>query len=129
LRVYVREHPRDADAWSNLGNALDVLGRNDEALDAFAHAVGVDPNNGLSQRNLALQYLKANDFDNAAAHAREGVHLTPNDADAHNLLGLALIGQQKVDDAIAEFRTSLRLRPANNDASGYLERTQKALSR
>ena len=35
----------------------------------------------------------------------------------------------KVDDAIAEFRTSLRLRPANNDASGYLERTLKALSR
>ena len=129
LRVYVREHPRDADAWSNLGNALDALGRNHEALDAFAHAVDVDPNNGLSQRNLALQYLQANDFDNAAAHAREGVRLTPDDADAHNLLGLALIGQQKVDDAIAEFRTSLRLRPANNDASGYLERTLKALSR
>jgi Flp pilus assembly protein TadD len=63
------------------------------------------------------------------AHAREGVRLTPNDADAHNLLGLALIGQQKVDDAIAEFRTSLRLRPINNDASGYLERTLKAISR
>jgi len=129
LRVYLREHPRDADAWSNLGNALDALGRSSEALDAFAHAVAVDPNNGLSQRNLALQYLQANDFDNAAAHAREGVRLTPDDADAHNLLGLALIGQQKVDDAIAEFRTSLRLRPANNDASGYLERTLKALSR
>ena len=129
LRVYVREHPRDADAWSNLGNALDALGRNNEALDAFVHAVDVDPNNGLSQRNLALQYLQANDFDNAVAHARAGVRLTPNDADAHNLLGLALIGQQKVDDAIAEFRTSLRLRPTNNDASGYLERTLKALSR
>jgi Flp pilus assembly protein TadD len=129
LRIYVRDHPRDADAWSNLGNALDALRRNNEALDAFAHAVDVDPNNGLSQRNLALQYLQANDFDNAVAHAREGVRLTPNDADAHNLLGLALIGQQKVDDAIAEFRTSLRLRPINNDASGYLERTLKAISR
>jgi tetratricopeptide (TPR) repeat protein len=112
-----------------IGNALDALGRNNEALDAFVHAVDVDPNNGLSQRNLALQYLQANDFDNAVAHARAGVRLTPNDADAHNLLGLALIGQQKVDDAIAEFRTSLRLRPTNNDASGYLERTLKALSR
>jgi protein O-mannosyl-transferase len=129
FRIYIREHPRDADAWSNLGNALDALGRGDEALDAFTHAVDVDPNNGLSQRNLALQYLKTNDFDNAVAHAREGVRLTPGDPDAHNLLGLALIGQQQIDEAVAEFRTSLQLRPANNDASGYLERTLKALGR
>ena len=129
FRLYLRDHPRDADAWSNLGNALDALGRSDEALDAFRRAVDVDPNNGLSQRNLALQYLQKNDFDNAVTHAREGVRLTPNDPDAHNLLGLALIGQQKGDEAIAEFNTSLRLRPTNNDASGYLERTMKALGR
>jgi Flp pilus assembly protein TadD len=91
--------------------------------------VDVNPNNGLSQRNLALQYLQKNDFDNAVAHAREGVRLTPGDPDAHNLLGLALIGQQKVDEAVAEFRTSLQLRPTNNDASGYLERTLKAIGR
>jgi Flp pilus assembly protein TadD len=129
LRIYVRQHPRDADAWSNLGNALDALGQTDEALDAFTRAVDVNPNNGLSQRNLALQYLQKNDFDNAVAHAREGVRLTPGDPDAHNLLGLALIGQQKVDEAVAEFRTSLQLRPTNNDASGYLERTLKAIGR
>ena len=128
-RIYLRDHPRDADAWSNLGNALDAIGRKDDALDAFTHAVDVDPNNGLSQRNLALQLLQKNDFDNAVAHAREGVRLTPNDPDAHNLLGLTLIGQQKVDEAIAEFRASLQLRPTNNDASGYLERTLKALGR
>ena len=129
LRIYLRDRPRDADAWSNLGNALDALGRKDEALDAFTRAVAVNPDNGFSQRNLALQYLQANDFDNAVTHAREGVRLTPGDPEAHNLLGLALIGQQKVDDAIAEFRTSLRLRPTNNDATGYLERTLKAIGR
>jgi len=129
LRIYVRDHPRDADAWSNLGNALDALGQADEALDAFTRAVDVNPNNGLSQRNLALQYLQKNEFNNAVAHAREGVRLTPGDPDAHNLLGLALIGQQKVDEAVAEFRTSLQLRPTNNDASGYLERTLKAIGR
>jgi Flp pilus assembly protein TadD len=129
LRTYVRDSPRDADAWSNLGNALAALGRNDEALDAFRRAVAVDPNNGLSQRNLALHYLQQNDFDNAVVHAREGVRLTPEDPAAHNLLGLALVGAQKIDDAIAEFRTSLRLQPANNDAAGYLERTLKAAGR
>ena len=129
LHIYLRDHPRDADAWSNLGNALDALGRKDEALDSFKRAVAVNPDNGLSQRNLALQYLQANDFDNAVTHAREGVRLTPGDPEAHNLLGLALIGQQKVNEAIDEFRASLRLRPTNNDAAGYLERTLKAIGR
>ena len=129
LRTYVRDYPRDADAWANLGNAFSTIGRNDEALQAFQRAVAIDPNNGLSQRNLALQFLQRNDFDNAVAHARDAARLTPNDPAAHNLLGLALIGQQKIDEAIAEFRASLALQPGNNDAAGYLERTLKATSR
>jgi len=129
LRTYVRDYPRDADAWANLGNAFSALGRNDEALQAFQRAIAIDPNNGLSQRNLALQFLQQNDFDNAVAHARDAARLTPNDPAAHNLLGLALIGQQKIDEAIAEFRASLALQPGNNDAAGYLERTLKATGR
>jgi len=129
LRLYVRDNPRDADAWSNLGNALSALGRNDEALQAFQRAVADDPGNGLSQRNLALQYLQQSDFPKAVAHAREAVRLTPSDFAAHNLLGLSLIGDQKVDEAIAEFRASLALQPENNDASGFLERTLKAARR
>jgi Flp pilus assembly protein TadD len=129
LRLYVRDHPRDADAWANLGNALSAIDRHDEALQAFRTAVDIDPNNGLSQRNLGLAYLEQNDFMHAVAHAREAVRLTPNDPAAHNLLGLALIGEQRMDEAIAEFRTSLVLQPADNDASGYLERTLKAAGR
>jgi Flp pilus assembly protein TadD len=127
LQRYVRDNPRDGDAWANLGNALSALGRHDEALRAFQRAVAINPDNGLSQRNLALQYFQQNDFDHAVVHAREAVRLTPNEAAAHNLLGLALIGQQKIDEAVAEFRASLALQPDNNDASGFLERTLKAI--
>jgi tetratricopeptide (TPR) repeat protein len=127
LQTYVRDNPRDADAWANLGNALAALARNDEALKAYQRAVEVDPNNGLAQRNLALHYLQQNDFVNAVAHAREAVRLTPNDPAAHNLLGLGLIGKQQIDDAIAEFRRSLAIQPEDNDASGYLERTLNAV--
>jgi protein O-mannosyl-transferase len=129
LRIYVRDNPRDADAWANLGNALSALGRNDEALRAFQQSVTIAPGNGLSQRNLALQYLQQNDFPNAVAHARESVRLTPGDPAAHSLLGLALIGEQNFDEGLAQFRASLALQPDNNDAAGYLERTLKALGR
>jgi Flp pilus assembly protein TadD len=129
LQRYVRDNPRNADAWANLGNALSALGRNPEALQAYQRAAAIDPANGLSQRNLALQYFQENDFDNAVAHAREAVRLTPNDFAAHNLLGLSLIGEQKIGEAIAEFRASLALQPDNNDASGFLERTLEAAGR
>src|SRR5205085_635765 len=72
LQIYVRDNPRDADAWANLGNALSALNRDNEALQAYQRAVDVDPNNGLSQRNLALEYLQQNDFSNAVAHAQIG---------------------------------------------------------
>jgi Flp pilus assembly protein TadD len=129
LRMYLRDNPRDADAWANLGNGLSALGRNEDALRAFEQSVAIAPNNGLSQRNLALQYLQQNDFPNAVAHAREAVRLTPADPAAHNLLGLALIGEQKIEEAIVEFRASLALEPNSNDAAGYLERTLKAIGR
>ena len=126
LQRYVRDYPRDADGWSNLGNALAAGGHGADATRAYQRAVDIDPDNGLSQRNLALQLFDANDFNGAVAHAREAVRLTPNDPDPHNLLGLALAGQGRLDDAIAEFRASLRIRPDNNDAAGYLERALKA---
>jgi len=129
LQQYTHDHPRDADALSNLGIALGALGRNDEATQAFERAVDVDPNNGLSQRNLALHLFQQDDFDGAVPHAREAVRLTPDDPAAHNLLGLALIGQQMIDEAISEFRVSLTLQPDNNDAAVYLQRTLKATGR
>src|SRR6185503_14640413 len=119
--AHLREAVKDLPEIRNLlGLELLALGRS---------AVAADPGNGLSQRNLALQYLQQSDFPKAVAHAREAVRLTPSDFAAHNLLGLSLIGEQKVDEAIAEFRASLALQPQNNDASGFLERTLKAAGR
>jgi Flp pilus assembly protein TadD len=129
LQQYVHDYPRDADGWSNLGSALAAAGKPAEATRAFQRAVDVDPDNGLSQRNLALHLLDQNDFTGAVTHAREAIRRTPSDPDAHNLLGLALAGDGQIDDAIAEFRTSLQLRPENNDASGYLDRALKAARR
>jgi len=121
--------PRDADVLSNLGIALAGAGKATEATAAFTRAVDVDPNNGLSQRNLALHLLEQSDFDGAVRHGREAVRLTPNDPPAHNLLGLALVGQQRLDEAMREFQASLALQPRDNDAAGYLERTRKAVGR
>lgn len=48
----------DTDAYNRLGKALAELGRNDEALDAYRHALARDATNRIAERNVArLQVL------------------------------------------------------------------------
>ena len=44
--------PNEVDAYNRLGKALTELGRYGEARDAYAHAVKLDPLNGIATKNL-----------------------------------------------------------------------------
>jgi tetratricopeptide (TPR) repeat protein len=44
--------PNEVDAYNRLGKALTELGRYAEARDAYAHAVKLDPLNGIASKNL-----------------------------------------------------------------------------
>jgi hypothetical protein len=44
--------PNEVDAYNRLGKALTELGRYAEAKDAYAHAVKLDPLNGIASKNL-----------------------------------------------------------------------------
>jgi hypothetical protein len=44
--------PNEVDAYNRLGKALTELGRYGEARDAYAHAVKLDPLNGIASKNL-----------------------------------------------------------------------------
>src|SRR5215208_4251895 len=44
--------PNEVDAYNRLGKALTELGRYAEARDAYAHAVKLDPLNGIAAKNL-----------------------------------------------------------------------------
>jgi Tetratricopeptide repeat len=44
--------PNEVDAYNRLGKALTELGRYSDARDAYAHAVKLDPLNGIATKNL-----------------------------------------------------------------------------
>jgi tetratricopeptide (TPR) repeat protein len=44
--------PNEVDAYNRLGKALTELGHYAEARDAYAHAVKIDPMNGIATKNL-----------------------------------------------------------------------------
>lgn len=54
--------PDDVDACNRLGKALTELGRFAEAKQAYARAVGIDPNNTIARRNLErLAHIKVDE--------------------------------------------------------------------
>ena len=54
LREAVQAQPTDAASFTHLGQCLQLLGRIDEALDAFEKAVRLNPNDGTAHYGLAF---------------------------------------------------------------------------
>jgi tetratricopeptide (TPR) repeat protein len=45
--------PSDSEAYNRLGKAYTELGKYAEAKDSYAHALQIDPGNGIAEKNLA----------------------------------------------------------------------------
>jgi tetratricopeptide (TPR) repeat protein len=76
----VRAHPRDADAWHQLGESLEVAGRLDEAVQAYDRAAHLPPRilgRGYLYRDLAAAREKAGDITGALAAARVSLRSWP----------------------------------------------------
>jgi tetratricopeptide (TPR) repeat protein len=58
--------PRPDRVWNNLGNVLALQGRADEALDAYQHALRVNPANVAAHYNLAQIYTQRFDYEQAS---------------------------------------------------------------
>jgi hypothetical protein len=51
-RQLVQVFPADTEAWNRLGKALGELGRYDEAREAYARTIEIDPVNQIARKNL-----------------------------------------------------------------------------
>jgi tetratricopeptide (TPR) repeat protein len=84
LNEIVRQDPKNAVAWFDLGYVLNALGRRDDAIAAYRHSVDANPNLfepnlylglalGAKQDQEAATYLRAATRLKPAAHAEEGL--------------------------------------------------------
>lgn len=65
-------HPRRADVWTLLGNALVDLDEPDAARNAYERAAAIDPDSPVAQLGLAILDERAGDAKAARAHWRRG---------------------------------------------------------
>ena len=69
-----------AEVWNDLGNLLELAGRDDEAREAYEKALALDPKLVSAHYNLGLLLRQAGEERPAMKHFREVVELAPRDA-------------------------------------------------
>jgi tetratricopeptide (TPR) repeat protein len=104
-----RIKPASAPAQYNLGTALLVQGKRDEARRAFEQAVAIDPAYANAHRSLGTVLYGQGRLDEASRSYRRAIALAPDDASAHHNLGVLLQVQGKLAEAVAEYREVVRI--------------------
>ncbi len=111
LTAAAQRDPSQAVYHAGLAEALQSLGRLNEAVEHYRTAVTLRPNYAEAHINLGNTLLAAQRPIEAVASYREAIRSKPESAIAHSCLGAALENQGQLDEAIACFRRALELRP------------------
>jgi tetratricopeptide (TPR) repeat protein len=111
FREAIRLSPGYAVAHGNLGNALYIQGKQDEALTACQQAIRLDPRQASFHYHLGNVLRAQRKFPEAATAFREAIRLEPHFADAHCHLGNSLRSQGKLTDALTAYQRALQLNP------------------
>jgi len=111
----VDKNPNDADAHNNLAQALEHLGKVDDAVKHFERAASLVPDKWAYRFNLAHALSTADKWDRAVTEYREAVRLFPADYATQYNLALALYKKGDAAAAVPEFEKAIALAP--NEAS------------
>lgn len=106
-------------AHNNLGQALDGLGRKQEALVHYEKAANDSSYiNPTVHNNLASAYTEAGRIDDAIRQYGIAIEIDPTCAETHNNLGVLLVKRGRFPEALAYYGQALRLDPGY--VSAYL---------
>lgn len=103
-------------AFTYHANALQALGRADEALPLARQAVTIAPASVSARHNLAALQGDLGLCAEAEAAARQALDLGGDAPETWLVLGRALQGQNRFDEAEAAFRAAAARRPGDVDA-------------
>jgi Flp pilus assembly protein TadD len=107
-------------ACNKLGSFYSRQGRMTEAMDYYARALQINPDDADVLYDLGNAFAQRGDWDNAISSYRHALQVAPNQADILNNLGFALAAKKQFADAIACFEAALKLNPDYADAHNNL---------
>jgi arylsulfatase A-like enzyme/Flp pilus assembly protein TadD len=100
LRVILDEDPAMTDVWSQYAAALGRLGRFQEAFDAYAHVIALQPDEPNGPLGASSMLLALNRPDQARAHAELALPSAPSQA--HQAIALIEVTRKRDDEAIRQ---------------------------
>lgn len=125
-RFLLEQNPNNAAAHTQLGKALYVQNKKDEALDHFLRAVRAQPNQDEALYHIGVIALERNQFASAEQAFQDAIKANPEYFKAHNNLGLVYLRQNRLEEAEAHFNAALALNPGDAIAIGNLRAVARA---
>ncbi len=114
---------RDASSpmyWFNFGVVSQKAGRATEAVNAYQHAVALNPRYAEAYGNLGNVLRETGNLTDAVNSYRKALTLNPTLADTHNNLGVAKKELGLPQEAISCYRKALELKPTHAEAYNNL---------
>jgi tetratricopeptide (TPR) repeat protein len=99
--------------YIGIGRLAQVEGDIDAAIDAFSHAVSLNPNDPLAHKELAAACAAAGRMDEAFRELVAALLIAPRDAHAFAAIGQMYIDAGRDADAVPALTRALELMPAS----------------
>jgi Flp pilus assembly protein TadD len=109
------KYSEDQSFLLKLGLVYDRLHLLDDAVQAYQHALKIDPTDGIGWTNLALTYVKLGKFPDAKDAADQAVKQSPDFGPAWGVLGYCYQQAGRFSDAADALQKAAKLTP--NDPS------------
>lgn len=106
--------------WARLGEAYDLAGRNDEAINAYQQAIAAKPDNAGYYNNLGNLLARTGKIDEAKAAYTKSAELDPANAGlAWRNFGISLYQANRMTEAIEPLKKATEI-DAKNAQGWYL---------
>ncbi|HTP68762.1 MAG TPA: tetratricopeptide repeat protein [Dongiaceae bacterium] len=100
--------------WARMGEAYDLAGRNDDAINAYQQAVAAKPDNAGYYNNLGNALARAGKVDEAKAAYTKSAELDPPNAGmAWRNFGISLYQAGRMTEAIEPLKKATEIDPKN----------------
>ena len=126
FREALRQDPRYADVYAELGKVLARQGKDADAIAVYRQALTVEPDRPRTWHVLGLLQRRTGDLAGAEASFRQALRLDPRRADSATRLGEILLGQGRRTEAASWFRRALSADPNDAEAAAGLRAAERS---
>jgi mono/diheme cytochrome c family protein len=122
----LRDNPRDARAYCDIGSALLMQGQPADALVRLRKAIEIDPDYDEAHYFTGLAHRMEKRLEAAEREFEATIRINPGHARARGNLGLVLSEQGNLAAALQQFEMALQLNPDDEIARDMIARIRQA---